>query len=111
MAKAPRKKPEFVDTAGNEIDTDNPNVVILDEPIKRDGQTIHKVTLIKPTAGTLRGVSLAALAQSEVDALIKVLPRMTYPALTTQELTAINAPDLMQLAGKVIGFLSPASVG
>ncbi|WP_213790963.1 phage tail assembly protein [Klebsiella aerogenes] len=111
MAKAPRKKPEFVDTAGNEIDTDNPNVVTLDEPIKRAGQTIHKVTLIKPTAGTLRGVSLAALAQSEVDALFKVLPRMTYPALTTQELTAINAPDLMQLAGKVIGFLSPASVG
>ncbi|HCM7228819.1 TPA: phage tail assembly protein [Klebsiella aerogenes] len=111
MAKAPRKTAEFVDTAGNEIDTDNPNVVTLDEPIKRAGKTIHKVTLIKPTAGTLRGVSLAALAQSEVDALIKVLPRMTYPALTTQELTAINAPDLMQLAGKVIGFLSPASVG
>lgn len=111
MAKAPRKKAEFVDTEGNEIDTVNPNVVTLDEPIKRAGQTINKVTLIKPNAGTLRGVSLAALAQSEVDALIKVLPRMTYPALTTQELTAMNVPDLMQIAGKVIGFLSPASVG
>lgn len=109
MAKAPRKTPEFVDTAGNEIDTVNPNVVTLDKPIERAGQTIEKVTLIEPNAGTLRGVSLAAVAQSEVDALIKVLPRMTYPALTTQELTAMNLPDMLSLAAKVIGFLSPTS--
>jgi hypothetical protein len=109
MAKAPRKTAEFVDTADNEIDTVNPNVVTLDKPIKRAGQTIEKVTLIEPNAGTLRGVSLAAVAQSEVDALIKVLPRMTYPALTTQELTAMNLPDMLSLAAKVIGFLSPAS--
>ncbi|KUT17483.1 hypothetical protein [Escherichia coli] len=36
------------------------------------------------SAGTLRGVSLAAVANSEVDALIKVLPRMTAPMLTEQ---------------------------
>ncbi|WFV78763.1 phage tail assembly protein [Escherichia coli] len=79
------------------------------KPIKRAGQTIDKVTLIEPNAGTMRGVSLAAVAQSEVDALIKVLPRMTYPALTAQELTAMNLPDMLSLAAKVIGFLSPAS--
>lgn len=104
MAKAPRKTAEFVDMAGNETDTVNPNVVTLDKPIKRAGQTIDKVTLIEPNAGTLRGVSLAAVAQSEVDALIKVLPRMTYPALTAQELTAMNLPDMLSLAAKVIGF-------
>ncbi|WP_410467840.1 phage major tail tube protein [Salmonella enterica] len=54
-------------------------------------------------------VGLPAVAQSEVDALIKVLPRMTYPALTAQELTAMNLPDMLSLAAKVIGFLSPAS--
>lgn len=32
-----------------------------------------------------------------------------YPALTTQELTAMNLPDMLSLAAKVIGFLSPAS--
>ncbi|EJW9457801.1 phage tail assembly protein, partial [Salmonella enterica subsp. enterica serovar Litchfield] len=32
MAKAPRKTAEFIDTAGNEIDTVNPNVVTLDKP-------------------------------------------------------------------------------
>ena len=85
------------------------NVITLDNPVKRGEQVIEQVTLMKPSAGTLRGVSLAAVAQSEVDALIKVLPRMTYPALTAQELTAMNLPDMLSLAAKVIGFLSPAS--
>lgn len=109
MAKGLRTTPEFIDTADNEIDTVNPNVVTLDRPIKRAGQIIETVTLIEPNAGTLRGVSLAAVAQSEVDALIKILPRMTSPALTTQELTAMNLSDMLSLAAKVISFLSPAS--
>lgn len=111
MSKVKSKTPEFIDDAGDEIATVNPNLVTLDTPVRRSGATIEQVTLIKPNAGTLRGVSLAAVASSEVDALIKVLPRMTYPALTESEITAMELPDLLQLAGKVIGFLSPASAG
>ncbi|WP_099061754.1 phage tail assembly protein [Serratia sp. BW106] len=91
------------------IATDNPNVVQLDTPVKRGDTTITTVTLIKPNTGTLRGVGLASLANSDVDALIKVLPRMTYPALTESEVTALELPDLVALAGKVIGFLAPSS--
>lgn len=87
----------------------NPHVVTLDAPIKRGDTLIESVTLIKPNAGTLRGVSLAALAGSEVDALIKVLPRMTYPSLTESEVNALELSDLVELAGKVIGFLSPSA--
>ncbi len=85
------------------------NVITLEKTIKRGEQEITEVTLIKPQAGTLRGVSLAALANSEVDALIKVLPRMTAPSLTEQEVGALDLPDLVALAGKVVGFLSPSS--
>lgn len=85
------------------------NVVTLDKPVVRGEQIIDQVTLMKPTAGTLRGVSLAAVANAEVDALIKVLPRMTAPMLTEQELAALELPDLVTLAGKVVGFLSPSS--
>ncbi|ENF3427137.1 phage tail assembly protein [Escherichia coli] len=59
------------------------NVITLDNPVKRGEQVIEQVTLMKPNAGTLRGVSLAAVANSEVDALIKVLPRMTAPESET----------------------------
>lgn len=34
---------------------------------------------------------------------------MTYPNLTEQEVIALELPDLMALAGKVVGFLSPTS--
>lgn len=88
----------------------NETTVTLENPIKRGEQTIEHVALMKPNAGTLRGVSLAAVANSEVDALIKVLPRMTAPMLTEQEVAALELPDLVALAGKVVGFLSPNSV-
>ncbi|RXJ21512.1 phage tail assembly protein [Lelliottia nimipressuralis] len=93
----------------NTNETENPNIVTLDTPLMRGEQKIGQITLTKPNAGTLRGVSLAALAQSDVDALIKVLPRMTYPALTEHEITRLDASDLLSFAGKVVGFLSPAS--
>ncbi|HGG9148766.1 TPA: phage tail assembly protein [Enterobacter cloacae] len=70
----------------------------------RGEQKIEQVTLTKPNTGTLRGVSLAALANSDVDALIKVLPRMTYPALTESEVMRLEASDLILFAGKVVGF-------
>ncbi len=93
----------------NTNETQNTNIVTLDTPLMRGEQKIEQITLTKPNAGTLRGVSLAALANSDVDALIKVLPRMTYPALTEHEVARLDVSDLISLAGKVVGFLSPAS--
>ncbi|HEM6615350.1 TPA: phage tail assembly protein [Yersinia enterocolitica] len=91
----------------NHTDNSTTQVVPLGSPIQRGETTIDRLTLIKPTAGTLRGVSLAALANSDVDALLTVLPRMTYPSLTPSECSALELPDMVELAGKVIGFLSP----
>lgn len=93
----------------NTNETENPNAVTLDTPLMRGEQKIEQVTLTKPNAGTLRGVSLASLANSDVDALIKVLPRMTYPVLAEHEVARLDVSDLISLAGKVVGFLSPAS--
>lgn len=88
----------------------NENIVVLGKQLKRGEQVISEITLLKPNAGTLRGVSLASVANSDVDALIKVLPRMTLPSLTEQEVSALELPDLLSFAGKVVGFLSSNSV-
>ena len=87
----------------------NENIVILEEPIKRGDTMIDQVEIIKPNAGHLRGIGLASLANADVDALTVILPRITLPNLTTQECKSLNLPDLIALAGKVIGFLSPKS--
>jgi len=87
----------------------NENIVILEEPIKRGEMEISQIEIIKPNAGHLRGIGLASLANADVDALTVILPRITLPNLTTQECKSLNLPDLIALAGKVIGFLSPKS--
>lgn len=88
----------------------NPNTVTLDEPLKRGEQTIEEVTLRKPSAGELRGTSLAALANLEVTALQKVLPRISTPMLTEADVANLDPADLVQLGGVFSGFLLPKAV-
>ncbi|WP_455915585.1 phage tail assembly protein [Pantoea agglomerans] len=85
------------------------NVVTLETPITRGDLVISSIELIKPNSGALRGTRLADLAGSDVDALITVLPRITIPALTKADCAALDPVDLIVIAGKVIGFLSPKS--
>ncbi|MBY4837546.1 MULTISPECIES: phage tail assembly protein [unclassified Pantoea] len=87
----------------------NENTVVFETPLKRGESEIKQVELIKPTAGSLRGVRLADLCQSDVDALLTVLPRITLPSLTKAECNALDPIDLISLGGKVIGFLQTKS--
>lgn len=78
--------------------------MVLDTPLKRGDTLITEIEVRRPNAGTLRGVRLFDVAHSEVDALIIVLPRITTPTLTAAECGRLELPDLVALAGKVIGF-------
>ena len=49
------------------------NIVILEEPVKRGDTLITQIEIIKPNAGHLRGIGLAALANADVDALTELL--------------------------------------
>lgn len=81
--------------------------VELDSPIKRGKQTVTSITVRKPLAGALRGVSLTEILQMDVTALTRVLPRLTDPALTESEIRNMDPADLVQLGGVVAGFLLP----
>jgi len=85
------------------------NRVTLDTPIVRGSQSIETVTLRKPMAGELRGVALVELLQMQVEALATVLPRITTPTLTKQDVFNMNPADLLQCAQKVAVFLLPKS--
>ncbi|ORM74411.1 phage tail protein [Pantoea wallisii] len=87
----------------------NQPIVVLETPIVRGESEIKQVEVVRPNAGSLRGVRLAELCQSDVDALLLVLPRITVPALTKPECHALDPVDLIALGGKVIGFLQPKS--
>lgn len=85
----------------------NPNqeVISLDTPILRGEQEIKEVTLRKPMSGELRGVSLIDLAQMDVLALRKVLPRISTPSLTDHEIGRMDPADLLQCGVAVGSFL------
>lgn len=85
----------------------NPNeeIVTLDAPLQRGETLIETVTIRKPMAGELRGVSLIELMQMDVLALRKVLPRITAPTLTDLEIGRMDPADLVQCGVAVSSFL------
>lgn len=85
----------------------NEEVVPLEEPITSGGQKITHITIRKPNVKALSGVSLQAIYQHDVNALIKVLPRVTTPALTPQQVLELDPVDFAQLGGHLVTFLYP----
>ena len=88
----------------------NENTVPLDQPIKRGEQTIATVTLRKPLAGELRGVKLTELLNLDVAALQLVLPRVTSPVLTPQDVAALDPADITELGVRGAGFYVRKSI-
>lgn len=86
-----------------------PAGIELDTPIQRGEQTITHVSLRKPKSGELRGCSLSDLAQLDVAALARLLPRISEPTLTSADVDNLDPADLMKLGAEVVGFLLPQS--
>lgn len=87
----------------------NEKAVELDTPILRGKTEITSVTVRKPQSGALRGTRLQALMDMDVNAMMVVLPRVTSPALTTQEINEMDPADLLSLSVEVVSFLLPKS--
>ncbi|WP_186371993.1 phage tail assembly protein [Yersinia alsatica] len=89
------------------------NTVVLQTPIKRGKTVINEVSLTGALkqAGSLRGLKMYDIITTDVNALIKLLPRVTSPALTEIELVTMDTWDFSQLAQEVVTFLQPASEG
>mgnify|MGYP003945495953 CR=1 FL=1 len=77
----------------------------LDEPIKRGDTIISEVTIRRPKAGELRGISLMELGNLNVAALQTVLPRITQPTLTAHEVAGMDPADLTEIGSEVAIFL------
>lgn len=88
----------------------NEKTIELDTPILRGKTEITSITVRKPQSGALRGTRLQALMDMDVNALITLLPRITTPALTTQEINEMDPADLVSLSVEVVTFLLKKSV-
>jgi len=88
----------------------DPNTHTLDVPIVRGSQTIDTVTLRRPKSGELRGVTLSDLVNLDVTALSRVLPRISSPTLTEQDVANLDPAELVQLGGIFSGFLMTKAI-
>lgn len=86
------------------INQETSKPVELDEPIKRGEQIVDTITLRRPKAGELRGLSLVDLAQMDVVSLQRVLPRISVPTLSEADVAAMCPADLLALAVELAGF-------
>lgn len=79
--------------------------VPLQTPIARKSGDIAELTLRKPAAGELRGLSLVDLMKMDVNELTTLLPRITQPSITAEDVRQLDPADLVELGGAVVGFL------
>lgn len=79
--------------------------ITLDAPIQRGEEAINSVKIRKPNSGELRGLSLVDLGQLKVDALVKLLPRVTVPMLTPAEVSNMDPADLLACGAEIGSFL------
>jgi hypothetical protein len=57
-----------------------------------------------PDTGALRGLKLTDVLQMDVNAMCRLLPRITDPALMPDEVAALPPADLLMLSSEVVSF-------
>ena len=76
--------------------------VQLDTPVMRGKTQITEIVLRKPQSGALRGTRLQAI--------MDMIPRISTPTLTAQEMAELDPADLTSLSVEVVTFLLKKSV-
>ena len=87
----------------------NTKVIELEDGFNRKGTIIKEITLIKPNTSHCRGLSLKSVLNFEIDALAVLLTRIALPAMTEQEVYALELMDTLKIAEGITGFLEASN--
>jgi len=83
----------------------DPNTVTLREPLVVGDKKIDSIHVREPKAGELRGIKLIDVMQMDVAAYETLLPRITTPALTVQQIRDMSYADILSFMD-IMGNLS-----
>lgn len=87
-----------------EILNSTSKTVTFTEGFARGNSVIKEVTLRRPKAGNLRGLSLATLLQLDVNAIAKLTPRISSPTMNESDVYELAPADLTSLGKEIISF-------
>ncbi|EKS6645794.1 phage tail assembly protein [Enterobacter hormaechei] len=81
----------------------------LGVPVRRGEGVITSVRITDAVRqpGSLRGLKLYDVMQSDVDSLIKMIPRVTWPAFMEHETLTMDNRDFVALTTGIVSFLVP----
>ncbi|EPJ0731045.1 phage tail assembly protein [Morganella morganii] len=88
------------------------SIVKFNSPVTlKNGTEITEVTITDSMrqAGALRGLKLWEVATGDVNSLITLLPRVTQPRLSEQDIATMPIDCFAQLANEVALFLAPSA--
>lgn len=78
--------------------------ITLSKPIKRGENEITAITIHEPNAGSLRGISVSDVLSLNTDAIVKLIPRISDPKITEQEMLRFGLRDLANMGGAIANF-------
>ena len=78
--------------------------ITLSEPIRRGETAIGAINIRKPKSGELRGLTLQDVLTTDISAVLKLIPRVTDPPLTQDEVDNLEPEDLAEIGGTIRGF-------
>lgn len=78
--------------------------VALTSPLTRGGTTIPTINVRRPRTGELRGLSLQDIINTDIVAMLTLIPRVTEPPLTGDEANNLDPADFSEIAGTIRGF-------
>lgn len=82
--------------------------VSLQEPLEIAGKTYNEITLKKPYAGNLKGISLTQLQAGETTQTIKFISKVSD--LPVDAIERLSLSDFNAINTLVLGFLYPQSL-
>jgi tail assembly chaperone E/41/14-like protein len=79
--------------------------VVLEEPIVRGEEKITELKFRRPHGGELRGISMGKLGQMDFDEVRKLIPRISMPTITQEEVDQMDSADIMEGCDRIMDFL------
>ena len=101
---------DSVMTSGVVVTTEqDDSTIAFGVPVRRGEGVITSVHITDAVRhpGSLRGLRLYDVMQSDVDSLIKMIPRVTEPALMEHEILTMDNRDFVALSTGIVSFLVP----
>ena len=83
-------------------------VITLDHGFKQGVVIITELTLHKPNTGHCRGLNLKDVLSFDINALATLLPRITSPAMSAQNVYELELMGTLKFAEEIGNFLAPS---